>query len=92
MANSDEGVSGFQISGESLINENCHNSRNSNKIDIELGPVTKLDNKNTVTSKKFDSNFMSTNYVVIIIFVIYDEFVAIRKPDSGRNSPLSDNN
>ena len=27
---------------------------------------------------------MSTNYVIIVIFPIYGQFGAIRKPDSGR--------
>ena len=30
----------------------CHNCRTSNDIDMKLGPVTKLDNKNMTTSKK----------------------------------------
>ena len=42
----------FLISGQSLINENCHNCRTSYDLDMKLGPVTKLDNRNTVTSKK----------------------------------------
>ena len=53
--NSDGGNSGFRISGQFLINENCHNSRTSNDIDMKLEPVTKLDKKNKATSKKFDN-------------------------------------
>ena len=41
--NSDGGISGFRISGQSLIKENCHNSRTSDDIDMKLRPVTKLD-------------------------------------------------
>ena len=41
--NSDRGISDFQISGQSLIKVNCHNSRTSDDIDMKLGPVTKLD-------------------------------------------------
>ena len=46
---------------QSLIKESCHNSRTSNNcIDIKLGPVTKLDKKNTTTSDKFDDDVMLT--------------------------------
>ena len=38
--NSDEGISDFRISAQSLIKENCHNSRISDDIDMNLGPVT----------------------------------------------------
>ena len=50
--NSDEGISDFRISGQSLIKVNCHNSRTSDGIDMKLGPVTKLDKRNKTTSKK----------------------------------------
>ena len=49
--NSDGSISDFWISGQSLIKENCHNSRTSNDIDMKLGPVTKLDKRNKITSK-----------------------------------------
>ena len=49
--NSGGGISDFQISGQSLIKENCHNSRTSDDIDMKLGPVTKLDKKSKTTSK-----------------------------------------
>ena len=48
----DRGISDFRISGQSLIKENCHNSRTRDDIDIKLGPVTKLDKRNKTTSKK----------------------------------------
>ena len=51
---------------------------------MKLGPVTKLDKRNTLTSKKFGDNVMSANCDAIIIFPIYGQFGAIRKPDSGR--------
>ena len=60
-----------------------HNSRTSNDIDMKLGPVTKLDKKNTATSKISDDDVMSANCDVIIIFSIYGQFVATQKPDSG---------
>ena len=47
-----DGISDSQISGQSLIKENVHNSRTSNDIDIKLGQVTKLDKRNKTTSKK----------------------------------------
>ena len=51
---------------------------------MKLGPVTKLDKKNKTTSKKFDIYVMSKNCDTIAIFLIYSQFGAIRKPDSGR--------
>ena len=42
---------------------------------MKLAPVTKLDKRNKITPKKFDDD---------VIFPIYDQFGAIRKPDSGR--------
>ena len=82
--NSDGGISNFGISGQSLINKNCHNSRTSNHIDMKLGPVTKLNKRNTTTSKRLHNDVILINCDVIIIFWIYGQFGAIRKPDSGR--------
>ena len=45
-------ISDFRDSGQSLVKENCHNSRTSDDIDMNLGPITKLDKRNTTTSKK----------------------------------------
>ena len=81
---SDGGISVFQISGQSLIKENCHNSRTSDDIDMKLGAVTKLDKKNKTRLKNFGDDVMSANYYVFVIFPIYGQFGAIRKPDSGR--------
>ena len=50
---------------------------------MKPGPVTKIDKRNKTTSQKFDDDIMSTNCDVIVNFPIYDQFVAIRKPDSG---------
>ena len=33
------------------MKENCHNSRTCDDIDMNLGPVTKLDKRNKTTSK-----------------------------------------
>ena len=59
------------------------NSRTSYDIDIKLGPVTKLDKRNTATSKKIDSDAMSENCDVIVFFQIYGQFEAIQKSDCG---------
>ena len=48
-----------------------HDSRTSDGTDMKLGPVTKLDKRNTSTSKKFDDDVMSASYGVIVIFPIY---------------------
>ena len=50
--NSDRGISDFRISGQSFIKEDCHNSRTSDDIDMTLGPITELNKRNEVTSKK----------------------------------------
>ena len=46
---------------------------------MKLGLVTKRNKKNKATSKKFDNDVMSEN-----CDVIYSQFGALRKPDSGR--------
>ena len=61
----------FQIPGQSLIIKNFDNSKTSNDIDTKLGPITKLDKRNTTTFKKFDGDFMLSSYDVIVIFLIY---------------------
>ena len=45
---------------------------------MKLGPVPKLDMRNTTTSKNFDDDVMSENCDVIVIFFIYGQFRAIR--------------
>ena len=49
---------------------------------MKLRPVTKLHKKNKASSKKIDDDVISANCDVIVIFSIYDQFGAIRKPDS----------
>ena len=61
-----------------LHKKNGHNSRTSDDIDMNLGPVTKLDKKNKKTSKKFDDDVMSENCGVIVIFPIYGQFRTIQ--------------
>ena len=53
---------------------------------MKLGPVTKLDKRNKTTSKKVDDNIMPKNCAAIAVLLIYGQFGAIRKPDSGRIS------
>ena len=52
---------------------------------MTLGPVTKHDKRNKTASKKFDDDVMSENREIIVIFPIYDQFGAIKKPDSGHS-------
>ena len=52
--NSDGGISDICISGQSLIKENCQNCRTSDDIDMNLGPVNKIDERKKATSKKLD--------------------------------------
>ena len=77
--NLDEGISDFWISGQSLIKENCDNSRTSDDIDMKLGPVVKLDKK-----RQKNLTVTSCQQTVIIIFLIYDQFGAIQKLNSRR--------
>ena len=77
------GISDFQISDQSLIKENCHNSRIGEDIDMRLGPVTRLDKRNKTTSKKFDVDIMPENYDVVVILQSFGQFGAIWRPGSG---------
>ena len=61
--NSDGGISDFRISGQSLIKENCHNSRTSDDINVKLRPLTKLDKRNKTASK----NLKMTSYQQIVM-------------------------
>ena len=62
----------FQISGQSLIKENCHNSRTSDGIDMKLTPVTKLHKKNKTTSK----NLLMTSCPKIVTLLSFFQFMA----------------
>ena len=70
--NSNKGISDFQISGQSLIKGNCHNSRTSDDIDTKPGPVTKLDKRNKATSK----NLMMTSFWKIVMSLSFFKFTA----------------
>ena len=63
-----EGMSDFWISGQSFINENCHNSRTSYDIDMKLWPVTKLDKTNTLTSKNSTITLCQQNLTSLSFF------------------------
>ena len=80
--NSDGDISDFRISGQSIINENCHNSRTSDDIDMKLGPVAKLYKRNKTTSKKLDGDVMSEICNLIVFFQIYGQFEAIFRTGS----------
>ena len=51
---------------------------------MKLRQATKLDEKNkTKKLRKFEVDVMSANCNAIVIFSVYGQFGAIRKPDSG---------
>ena len=80
---SNEGISNFQISGQSFIKENCDNSRTGNDIDMKLGPVTKLKKTKHDNVKKLDDDKMFINCDITVILSIYEPTGAIQKLDSG---------
>ena len=51
---------------------------------MKLGPETKLLKRNKEMSKKFGIDVMTGNFYVIVIFLIYGQFEAIREANSGR--------
>ena len=73
--------SDFRDLGQSLINENCHNSKISIDTDKKLESVTKLDEGNTTTSKRFHNVVMLGSWDAIVIFLIYGQFETVCKPD-----------
>ena len=50
---------------------------------MKFGLVTKVDNKNTTTSKLNDDDISLANYGVIVIFSTDGRFGATQKPESG---------
>ena len=44
---------------------------------MKVGPVTKLDKRNTETAKKIDDNHISVNINGIVFFPIYGQFGTI---------------
>ena len=72
--NLDRVISNFWISGQSFINDNSYNSRNSHDIDdLKLAPVTKIDMINMATSKKLDNVVVSKNLNNIVFFGVMAE-------------------
>ena len=51
---------------------------------MKLERVTKIDTRNTATSKRFDDEVVSAHFNVIVIFPIYGWFGAIRNSASER--------
>ena len=78
--NSDEGISDFRISGQSLIKENCHNFRTSDNTDMKLGPVTKLDKRDKKTSK----NVALTSFRKIMRSLSFFGFLVNLEQSGGR--------
>ena len=73
----------FLDSWSILYKKNCHNSRTNDNIEMKLGPVTKPDKKNKITLKKIEDNVISRSCDVVVIFPVFGQCGAIRKPDSG---------
>ena len=49
---------------------------------MKFGPATKIDKRKKSASKKFDEDAMSKKCDVIVSFLIYGQFGAIRKLNS----------
>ena len=56
----------LQLLDKSCRNKHVRNSRTSNYIDMKLGPVTKLDERNT-SSKKFDDDLVSVSFSQLMV-------------------------
>ena len=69
------GISNLWISGQSIINESCHNSRIRNDIQMNLKPVTKLGKRNTTT-------LAMTNYQQTVTLLSFFQFMANLEQDS----------
>ena len=64
------------------MNENCYNSRITNDIDMKIGPVTKIDKRNTTISKKL----MITPCREIVTSLLFLEFMVNFKQFASRIS------
>ena len=68
----DGDISNLRISGQSLIKENCHNSRTRNDIDRKFGSVT----KNLIwKTKRRQKKLMMTSYQKIVILLSFLQFM-----------------
>ena len=47
-------------------------------IDVNLRPVTKRDKRNKTTSKKIDDDGMLENWDIIVVFLIYGQFIVCK--------------
>ena len=50
--NLDRSIFNSRFLDKSFIKESCDSSRTCNDIDLKLGPITRLDKRNTMTLKK----------------------------------------
>ena len=72
-----------------MVSLNCHSVEILGKTQTGLFPIsghsrtTKLDKRNTWTSKIFDDDVMSANFDVTVFFPNDGQFAAIQKPHSG---------
>ena len=69
-------------SGQSLIKENCQNSRTRDDIGMKFEQSTKFNKRNKTRLNQFDDDVMPANCDIIAIFLIYGQFGAILKRDS----------
>ena len=78
--NSDGCISNFRISGQSFIKENCYNSRTSDVLTWNFGPITKLDKKKKTASKK---SIMTSGWK-IVTFLSFFQFMANMEQSGSR--------
>ena len=81
--NSNDDISNFLTSVQSLVKVNCHNSRTNDDIVVKLVPVAKLNRKNK-TKLKINYDVIARYCDVTVTFPKYDQFGAIQKLQSGR--------
>ena len=65
-----------------FINKSCRESTTSDDIDMKLGPVTKLDKRNTTTSKEFEVTSCRQIMTPASLFLIDGWFATLQNPDS----------
>ena len=70
----------FPISGQSLTNKNCHNSKTSNDIDLRLGPATKIERK----TRQRQTNFTMTSCQQIVMSRLIFPFIANLEQSESR--------
>ena len=67
-------ASDFQISGQSLLKENCRNSRTGDDLTWNMDKLTKIYRRNKTIARKLDDDVISDNCDIIVIFPIYGQF------------------